>query len=95
MEGARKQAKSNHPEATLRNGSKPNSGSVVNSQGLKQGSNDAPQADSNVETLRHGKAPKGESVRQAQHDSKAQKKAHGFNERSKKGGANPTAYPGM
>ena len=61
---------------------------MVNGLGGKQGSNDAPSGESNHETLRHSNRPKPESVRHVMEDKGAQKKAHGFNERSIAGNAN-------
>lgn len=61
---------------------------MVNGLGGKQGSNDAPNGESDHETLRHGNRPKSEAVRNtAAEDKGAQKKAHGFNERSIAGNA--------
>ena len=37
--------------------------------------------------------PAAEAVREAKMNPAAKKKAHGFNERSQNGGANPSAYP--
>jgi hypothetical protein len=84
--------KSNHPEATLRKGALPPV-TGVKSHGLKEGSDKAPAAESNVETLRHGNKPGTQAARQAPANMSVQKKAHGFNERSQKGGANKMAYP--
>ncbi len=85
--------KSNHPEATLRSGSLPPV-TGLKGHGLKGGKDETPMAESNTETLRHGKKPAMQAVRQAPMDMGAKKKAHGFNVRSEKGGANPMAYPG-
>lgn len=61
---------------------------LVHGLGNHQGANDAPMAESNVETLRHGKAPKpGKVNNMAPMNMGVQKKAHGFNERSQNGGA--------
>lgn len=61
---------------------------LVNSLGNHQGSNDAPKAESNTETLRHGKTPKPEGVQsRPTPNTTTQKRAHGFNERSQNGGA--------
>lgn len=61
---------------------------LVNGLGNHQGSNDTPKAESNVETLRHGKTPKPEGVQnRATHDKAAQKRAYDFNVRSQQGGA--------
>src|SRR5579859_466531 len=88
MEGARKRAKSNHPEATLRSGSLPGAVAVPNSLGLKQGKNDAPSGESNHETLRHGKTPQAESVRsRAAHNPETLRRARMLNNRSESGGA--------
>lgn len=61
---------------------------MVNGLGGKQGMDDAPSGESDHETLRHGRKPKPEAVKSmAAEDKNAQKKAHGFNERSQNGGA--------
>ena len=78
--------KSNHPEASLRSGSMPPV-TGMKAHGNHQGSNDTPTAESNVETLRHGKAPKSGAVKMPMHNSATQKRAHMFNERSQNGGA--------
>jgi hypothetical protein len=78
--------KSNHPEASLRSGSMPPV-TGMKAHGNKQGSNDTPMAESNTETLRHGKAPKPEMVKHAAHNPATQKRAQMFNERSENGGA--------
>lgn len=78
---------SSNPEETLRSSSKPSGNAGMKSSGLREGVDDAPSGESNHETLRHGKKPKSEAVRHAQHDPSAQKRAHAFNERSQNGGA--------
>jgi len=86
-EGHKATGKSNGPEATLRSGSKP-SGNALGSFGLKQSPHEeAPSGESNHETRRFGNKPAAEKVRHAKLDTSVQKKAHGFNERSQKGGA--------
>ena len=68
-------AKSNHPEASLRNGNKP-SGNILEAHGLHQGSNDTPAAESNVESLRHGKfSGKGMKVVQQVPENMAEMKS--------------------
>ena len=61
---------------------------IVNGLGGKQAESAAPSGESDHETLRHGRKPKPEAVQNvAPMDMKAQKKAHGFNERSIAGNA--------
>lgn len=61
---------------------------MVNGLGNHQGSNDAPKAESNTETLRHGSRPKPEGVQhKAPMNAATQKRAHSLNERSQNGGA--------
>jgi hypothetical protein len=52
------------------------------------------KGESNLETLRQGNKPQAQPIRHAQQDMTAQKRAHGYTERSKMGGANKMAYPG-
>lgn len=80
---------SSNPEEALRSGSMPTGNGGKKAAGNRQAESEAPSGESNHETLRHGSKPKPEAVREAQHDKAAQKRAHGFNERSQNGGANP------
>jgi hypothetical protein len=78
---------SSNTEESLRKSDMPMGNAGKNAAGLKQGVDDAPAGEGSQETRRHGSKPKPEAVREAQHDASAQKRAHGFNERSIKGGA--------
>jgi hypothetical protein len=60
---------------------------MVNGLGGKQAVSAANSGESDHETLRHGSKPKPEAVKHAVEDKGAQKKAHGFNERSIAGNA--------
>lgn len=79
--------KTNHPETTLRNGNKPSGNGGLKNAGLKEGMDTPPAAESNVETLRHGKKPGHESVKQAAHNHATLKRARFLNDRSQSGGA--------
>ena len=85
-EGHRGTGKSNHPEATLRNGSKP-SGNSLSAFGLSQAASKAPSGESNHETLRHGSKPSSERVKPVSHDKATLSRARMLNCRSEKGGA--------
>jgi hypothetical protein len=86
-EGHRATGKSNHPEATLRNGSKP-SGNSLAAFGLKQSPHEeAPSGESNHETRRFGNKPSAEKVKPVSHDKATLSRARMLNVRSEKGGA--------
>ena len=61
-EGHRATGKSNHPEATLRNGSKP-SGNSLAAFGATQATGKAPSGESNHETLRFGSKPSASMIK--------------------------------
>jgi hypothetical protein len=85
-EGHRGTGKSNHPEATLRNGSKP-SGNSLASFGATQATGKAPSGESNHESLRFGSKPSAEKVKPVSHDKATLSRARMLNVRSEKGGA--------
>jgi hypothetical protein len=84
-----KMSKMESNEETLRKGSMPTGNGGLMKKGNKQGEHTKTTSDggSNLETLRQADRPKPEAHREADMDTKAQKKAHMFNERSQNGGA--------